>query len=43
MVFLKLYLDSIVEDIENKYRTCVFAKTDGPYAYLDAIISDMEY
>lgn len=45
MVFLKLYLDSIVEDIENKYIELVALckEPDGPYAYLDAIISDMEY
>ncbi len=45
MVTLKLYLESIIEDIENKYNELVALckEPDGPLAYLDAIISDIEY
>lgn len=42
---LRSYLESIIQDIQNIYDELVALckEVDGPFAYLDAILSDIEY
>ncbi len=45
MKTLKLYLQSIIDDLDKKYEELanLCREADGPEAYLEAVLSDIEY
>lgn len=45
MTYLKLYLERVMEDVDNKYKELISLcqEADGPEAYLEAVLSDIEY